>query len=175
VRSVLLSAGGLCFARAMSKKKKGDNPSLRRRVMWPFVLVAVLTLAAISWWWRSRDSVSPVPASTPAAVAKQAPTADAAPLVDRCQRPDGGYVLEISGWKSGGKLEVSYLNPWPIHVGQAAWTQTSDGLNAVVELRDQGYPGATYALRFDASSDRLVGSYYQPAAGQAVSRSGIMT
>ena len=36
-------------------------------------------------------------------------------------RDDGGYTIEIKEVKENGKLDVAYLNPKPIHVGQSEW------------------------------------------------------
>lgn len=150
----------------MSKKRKTETAPSRGRAIAMFLGVALVAGAAVGVWWRSTSRVAPDSAATAATGAAPEPAADASPLLGRWQRPDGGYVLQVTAWQPGGKLEVSYFNPRPIHVGQAAWTRTRDGLNAFIELRDTGYPGATYALRHDAARDQLVGSYYQPAAGQ---------
>jgi hypothetical protein len=150
----------------MSKKQKAEKPTPRGRAIAAILVIALVAGAAIVLWAMRGSRGGPGPDAASTVAAATATAADAGPILGRWQRPDGGYVLEITAWKPGGKLEVNYFNPRPIHVGQAAWTRTSDGLNAFVELRDTGYPGATYALRFDPARDRLVGSYYQPAAGQ---------
>jgi len=85
----------------------------------------------------------------------------------RWLREDGGYVLEIRGGATGGMLEARYFNPRSIHVSRAAWYEGAGVLQVLVELNDTGYPGATYVLRHDPKSDRLVGQYTQPAMQQA--------
>lgn len=88
-------------------------------------------------------------------------------LIGKWLRPDGGYVLEIRAATPDGKLDAGYFNPNPIHVAQATWrTSESLGLVVFVELRDTGYPGATYRLHYRAADDKLSGAYEQPAAGQ---------
>ncbi|HEX2442614.1 MAG TPA: hypothetical protein VHJ77_01620 [Vicinamibacterales bacterium] len=82
------------------------------------------------------------------------------------QRIEGGYVLEIRKADAGGRLEAAYFNPRPIHVAKATAADSGGALRVFVELRDEGYPGATYALTYDPEADRLFGLYTQPAAGQ---------
>ena len=82
-------------------------------------------------------------------------------LVGKWERPDGGYVLEIKGVDGEGKLEAAYFNPNPIHVSRAVVFQRDGGTQVFVELRDTGYPGCTYSLKFDPQSDQLYGEYFQ--------------
>jgi hypothetical protein len=86
-------------------------------------------------------------------------------LIGRWVRPDGGYVIDIRNVHADGKLQAAYFNPRPIHVSRAQVTQ-KEGEKILVELRDAGYPGATYSLRYNAKHDVLVGLYHQPAVGQ---------
>jgi len=87
-------------------------------------------------------------------------------LIGRWVRPDGGYVIDIRNVHADGKLQASYFNPRPIHVSQAQVTQKEGKIQILIELRDVGYPGAAYALRYNAKHDVLVGLYHQPAVGQ---------
>ena len=87
-------------------------------------------------------------------------------LTGRWVRPDGGYVIHIQNVHADGKLQAAYFNPRPIHVSRAQVTQKDGQLQIFIELRDAGYPGATYALRYNAKHDALVGLYHQPAVGQ---------
>ncbi len=88
-------------------------------------------------------------------------------LAGKWLRPDGGYVLDIRSATEDGKLDAGYLNPRPINVSQATWRRSDElGLAVFVELRDKGYPGATYKLYYRAADDKLVGAYTQPAADQ---------
>ena len=88
-------------------------------------------------------------------------------LVGRWIRPDGGYIIEIRNVDSNGQLQVAYFNPRPINVSQARLTFENKEPQVFIELRDVGYPGATYTLNYLAEQDVLAGLYYQPTAGQS--------
>jgi hypothetical protein len=88
-------------------------------------------------------------------------------VLGRWMRADGGYVLELRGAEISGVLEAAYFNPKPIRVSRAIWMQDGGGFKIAVELNDVGYPGATYLLTHQAASDRLVGTYTQPAMQQS--------
>ena len=88
-------------------------------------------------------------------------------LVGRWIRPDGGYIIEIRNVDSNGLLQAAYFNPRPIHVSQARLTSVNKELQVFIELRDVGYPGATYALIYHPEQDVLTGLYYQPTVGQS--------
>jgi hypothetical protein len=88
-------------------------------------------------------------------------------LVGRWIRPDGGYIIEIRNIDSNGMLEAAYFNPRPIHVSQARITIVNKEPRVFIELRDVGYPGATYALTYHPEQDVLAGLYYQPTVGQS--------
>ena len=96
----------------------------------------------------------------------QAEPVDYAKLVGRWLRPDGGYIIEIQKVDINGKIEAAYYNPRSINVSQALAAQKDGVIEVFIELRDTGYPGATYTLKYDKGNDILVGLYYQPAAGQ---------
>jgi hypothetical protein len=87
-------------------------------------------------------------------------------LIGRWVRPDGGYVIDIRHVDPAGSLQAAYFNPRSIHVSRAQVTQKEGEIQIFIELRDAGYPGATYALRYSTKHDVLVGLYHQPAAGQ---------
>ena len=88
-------------------------------------------------------------------------------LVGRWIRPDGGYIIEIRNVDSNGLLEAAYFNPLPINVSQARLTFVNKEPQVFIELRDAGYPGATYKLIYHPKKDVLAGLYYQPAVGQS--------
>ena len=88
-------------------------------------------------------------------------------LVGRWRRPDGGYVLEIGSVEPGGEVHAAYFNPRSIHVSQAQARQKEGKIQVFIELRDTGYPGATYSLTLGAQGDVLAGTYFQPIAGQS--------
>jgi hypothetical protein len=87
-------------------------------------------------------------------------------LVGRWVRPDGGYIIDVRNVHADGKLLAAYFNPRPIHVAQARAKRKDGEIQIFMELRDAGYPGATYALRYNAKHDVLAGLYHQPAVGQ---------
>jgi hypothetical protein len=87
-------------------------------------------------------------------------------LVGRWLRPDGGYIIEIQKVDMNGQIQAAYYNPRSINVSQALAAQKDGIIEVFIELRDTGYPGATYTLKYDQSNDILAGLYYQPAAGQ---------
>jgi len=88
-------------------------------------------------------------------------------LLGRWQRPDGGYVIDISSINADGSLEAAYFNPRPINVSQASAATKEGRINIFIELRDVGYPGARYSLIYNPQSDTLKGLYYQPSVEQS--------
>jgi hypothetical protein len=93
-------------------------------------------------------------------------TADLQRLIGRWLRPDGGYVIDIRQVGSDGKLQAAYYNPRPINISRAQAKGQGGDIHIFIELWDEGYPGATYDLSFNREQDTLVGSYFQPTAGQ---------
>jgi hypothetical protein len=94
------------------------------------------------------------------------PPADLQKLEGRWVRPDGGYVLELSEIKKDGSLKASYFNPRSINVFSAKWSRKEGKINLFVELRDVNYPGSTYNLQYDATTNRLKGTYFQAVEKQ---------
>ena len=86
-------------------------------------------------------------------------------LTGRWQRSDGGYVIEIRNALPNGKLDAVYFNPNPINVSRAEWLLKEASLVVVIELRDDNYPGSIYTLRFQETTDRLTGTYFQAVEG----------
>jgi hypothetical protein len=109
------------------------------------------------------------PVATGSVSAATAPVAvKGTKLIGRWLRPDGGYVLEIRAVDgSTGRMDAVYLNPRPIHVGQAEAKEEGGKLTVFVELQDVGYPGSTYRLTYLPPVDQLIGTYYQPTADQS--------
>lgn len=110
-------------------------------------------------------SVSEVNGTSPeksaAAAAKSVPAPEK--LVGRWLRPDGGYVLEIKRVGADGRIEATYANPRPIRISQAETNEQDGQRRLFVELRDEGYPGCTYKLKYVADTDQLEGIYFQAA------------
>ncbi len=129
------------------------------------VLVALVVIVGGWWLWNERaaDGVATdTGGSSPDAItAEQVDT-----IVGRWRRTDGGYIIDIRGIAAAGNLRVKYFNPRPINVSQAQVVQSATGLHIFIELRDTGYPGATYRLDYDSDKDVLTGLYHQPAANQ---------
>lgn len=93
-------------------------------------------------------------------------TDDLQRLIGRWRRPDGGYVIDIRQIGSNGKMQAAYFNPRSINIFKAQAKGQGEAINVFIELRDEGYPGATYDLVYNRQQDTLVGFYYQPTAGQ---------
>jgi hypothetical protein len=137
---------------------------------------AILTLATIVavavWLVRSQLPATPQPAEAaetttkPSLLTPTGRTSEFQALLGRWQRPDGGYVLQITNADENGKLDAAYFNPKSIHVSRAQALRQGSALKIFVELRDANYPGSTYALAHDPADDRLKGIYYQAALGQ---------
>lgn len=88
------------------------------------------------------------------------------PLAGRWVRPDGGYVLELTGPDEAGLLTAAYFNPLPIHVARTEWKDEKGQLTLFIELRAPNYPGSTYTLTYVPDTDQLAGIYYQAAQQQ---------
>jgi len=88
-------------------------------------------------------------------------------LIGRWQRPDGGYVIDISSINADGSLEAAYFNPRPINVSQASAAVEEGRIKIFIELRDVGYPGARYSLFYTPQDDTLKGLYFQPSVQQS--------
>lgn len=97
---------------------------------------------------------------------REAALSDFKRLEGKWQRPDGGYVLELSEIKPDGSLKATYFNPRPINVSRAELSRKDGKLVIFIELRDINYPGSTYNLHYDPRSDRLKGKYFQAVQGE---------
>jgi uncharacterized protein (DUF2147 family) len=98
--------------------------------------------------------------------AKSSRKSDTQLLVGRWVRPDGGYVLELKVVGKDGNLKAAYFNPRSIHVSRAEFHRNGGTISIFVELRDVNYPGSTYNLQYDPTSDRLKGIYFLAALQQ---------
>jgi hypothetical protein len=165
----------------MGKKKsrkrshRGEASSHKRRNFPRLLLITVCVgvpiaggLLVFNKYTNEADQKTAISASDSSSESN-APTAapdNLRKLVGRWVRPDGGYVIDIRKVDVDGTLQAAYFNPRPIHVSQARVTQKEGEIQIFIELRDVGYPGATYALRYNAKHDVLAGLYHQPAVGQ---------
>ena len=133
----------------MSKKTNGAATGSRRKGWWiTGIILVVVTAVAGYWLWG--QALGPDPSG----------------LNGKWQRPDGGYVLDLSEAGPDGQLKAAYFNPRPINVAQSRWTFKDKTLQVFVQLRDVNYPGSTYTLSYDPATDRLSGIYFQAVQRQ---------
>jgi hypothetical protein len=140
----------------MAAKKKGPHKKRiisRGKLWWIGGLVLIMSILGSYTLHRQME--------TPAQ--KQKIPAE---LASRWQRPDGGYVLELTGIGPDGLVKASYFNPRPINVSRSQWQRQNDRFEVFVELRDVNYPGSRYTLAYQPERNRLHGIYYKAAMGQ---------
>jgi len=157
------------------------NPANKQKLAQPRTNIiglaaAIVTLAAVVAVavWLVRSQLPTTHGATEVATATIKPsqltptgrTSGFQAILGRWQRPDGGYVLQITNADENGKLDAAYFNPKSIHVSRAQALREGSALKVLVELRDANYPGSTYTLAHDPADDRLKGIYYQAALGQ---------
>jgi hypothetical protein len=152
-----------------ASKPKGREVSL---VLIIFICAAVVGLGGWLFYNKSGMRTDPKPEDSNAQNFKKETVQTVSPdnfqdLVGRWIRPDGGYIIEIRNVDSSGQLEAAYFNPRPINISQARLTFLNNEPRVFIELRDVGYPGATYTLSFLPKQNMLAGLYYQPTAGQS--------
>jgi hypothetical protein len=127
----------------------------------------IVTLLAATMLTACGKKVDAPPPAAVNATSQPAPEATAKPgfdkLTGRWLRPDGGYVIEVRSVAPGGNMDASYFNPRPIHVAKAEASETDGTVKVFIELRDVNYPGSTYTLTYDPTSDGLTGVYFQAA------------
>jgi len=147
----------------------------RPRVFLPVLVLAVAAVvASLAWREKNRPKPPPqlaqpqptdVPPATPEPPKTDAKSAFKT-LEGKWLRADGGYVVEVRRTDTDGRLDAAYFNPSPIHVAQAKAKKDQGLIHVFLELRDQGYPGCTYNLVYDAGNDCLAGTYFQAAQGE---------
>jgi hypothetical protein len=153
--------------------KLGKTPPAKRRVRLSplfFLGSAIVVLVVLISWRLQSPSIFSVTRSAnvantanPAAVGNHT---EFQKLKGRWRRPDGGYIMAINGIAETGTMDAAYFNPYPIHVGNAVASRDGNATKVFVELRDVNYPGSTYTLTYEASSDQLKGTYYQAVEQQ---------
>ncbi|SEB14278.1 hypothetical protein [Variovorax sp. YR216] len=92
--------------------------------------------------------------------------ADPAVLRGAWKRTDGNYIILVRDVGTAGEITAMYFNPSPLPFAKAQTSREAGTLRAAFELQAGGYNGSTYELRYDATSDRLVGVYFQAVAKQ---------
>ena len=169
--------GSFMGSKKSSKQKrspKAPKPKKRQFSLVLMVLICAAIVGAGGWLFYHESGIrtDPKPEDSDAQNFDKDAVQTVSPdnfqkLVGRWLRPDGGYIIEIRHVDSNGLLEAAYFNPRPIHVSQARLTLVNKAPQVFIELKDVGYPGATYTLIYDPKQDVLAGLYYQPTVGQS--------
>ena len=156
------------------KSFKAPKPGRRKfsLTLLIFICAAIVGVGGWLFYYKSGIRTDPQPEDSNAQTSREEAAQTISPdnfqnLVGRWIRPDGGYIIEIRNVDSNGMLEAAYFNPRPIHVSQARLTIVNEEPRVFIELKDAGYPGATYSLSYEPNQDVLAGLYYQPTAGQS--------
>jgi hypothetical protein len=82
-------------------------------------------------------------------------------------RTDGGYIIAVRSVDPEGRVDAAYFNPRPINISRAEVVVKGNTARLFIELKDEGYPGSTYTLKYDSTNDALVGVYFQAALQQS--------
>lgn len=82
------------------------------------------------------------------------------------QRPDGSYVFKIRDPQQDGSVDVSYFNPRPVNVSEAAVSTEKNLIKLYVLFQDKGYEGSNYILYYYPQKDILIGFYHQAPMGK---------
>jgi len=146
-----------------ANKTKKRVQKKKKKYLIPLICLVFICLSISVVYAETNES----PAETAAKKSqkKEAPAFDS--LIGSWVRPDGGYVIEISKVHPDGKADAVYLNPRPINVAKANVSEIDGMLGLFIKLQDEGYPGCTYALRYDPEHDAMVGIYYQAVMKQS--------
>ena len=123
---------------------------------------AILMLCAIACSLATLDAAAQTPSPPGKSAAAPAFTA----LKGAWVRPDGGYVIAVTGVTADGRLDAVYFNPTQLPFAKAQASREGSTLQVFLELTAGGYSGSTYHLTYDPASDRLSGTYYQAVAKQ---------
>jgi hypothetical protein len=147
-------------------KTAADKRSSRLSPLLFLTAAIVVLVLFISWRLKSPSgaSVNESKAVNPAAAGS---ATEFQKLKGQWQRPDGGYIMAINNINDTGAMDAAYFNPYPIHVGNAVASRYGRVTNVFIELRDVNYPGSTYTLSYDPSSDQLQGIYFQAVEQQS--------
>lgn len=137
--------------------------SNRKNWLVPVICLIFMWLSAVVVYAETNEPL----AETVAKNSQKKETPDFNRLIGSWVRPDGGYVIEISKIHPDGKADAVYLNPRPINVARASVSEIKGELGLFIKLDDQGYPGCTYALKYNPEYDAMVGVYYQAAMKQS--------
>ncbi|MBN1410958.1 MAG: hypothetical protein JW969_08935 [Spirochaetales bacterium] len=86
-------------------------------------------------------------------------------VIGKWERPDGGYVLEITGIKDN-QVYARYFNPRQINIAKSEIRDSSDGKIIYIEFDDENYKGSFYKLMYVEKNNLLMGKYYAAPADQ---------
>jgi len=158
----------------IKRSLKAPKPKVRNLspVLMIFICAAIVSAGGWLFYNESGMRTDPQPEDSNAQTVGRESVQTVSPdnfrnIVGRWVRPDGGYIIEIRDVDSSGMLQAAYFSPRPIKVSQARLTFENKEPQVFIELRDVGYPGATYTLSYLPEQDVLAGLYYQPTAGQS--------
>ena len=145
------------------QKQKSSKANKRKNLSKPLLIAGALisVVVLITIVVVTQDSST----EHELAVVEEAPDFDR--LNGSWIRSDGGYVIKISDIQPDGQMTAAYYNPRPINVSRARYISDNGILKVFIELRDQGYPGSTYEMKYHPEHDALVGIYYQAAMQQS--------
>ena len=131
-------------------------------------MAVVVVLAAGGFWWSKHRQADVAPVAAPASQTTKTSVSLSSfdKLKGRWLRAEGSYIIEVRSVEASGKMNAAYFNPRPINVAKAEAMKAGEDLNVFVELRDVNYPGSTYTLTYQPSTDRLVGTYFHAVSGQ---------
>jgi len=151
----------------MGKSKKIEKPGKsvqkdRKKWQLPLIFLVLMGLAAAVGYNLLKDNSS----ETAGTALQKKESPDFKRLIGSWVRPDGGYVIEISKIHPDGAVALAYFNPRPINVARASVSETDGVVELFVELRDLGYPGSTYTLKYNPEHDVMIGVYFQAAIQQ---------
>jgi len=128
-------------------------------------LATAVVLSLGTWWWQLKFADVSFAQNSTALTKVANPIASASnsefeQIKGRWQRPDGGYVVAIKSIADNGAIDAGYFNPKSIHVAKAEAFREGNATKVFIELRDVNYPGSSYTLTYDPTSDQLKGVYY---------------
>jgi hypothetical protein len=154
-----------------SNKKRNTNSPAARRFPTPVAMAVVVVLAAGGLWWSKHRQADVAPVAAPASQTTNTSVSSEAPspfekLKGRWLRAEGSYIVEVRSVEPGGKMDAAYFNPRPINVAKAEAVKAGGDLKVFVELRDVNYPGSTYTLTYEPTTDSLAGTYFHAVSGQ---------
>ncbi len=130
---------------------------------WGKMFFSSLLPMLICWTWL----LWPMPGATQASTVEALESSDCKRIEGYWRRLDGGYILQLQDVKEDGSLNAAYFNPQPINVSRAEARRKEGTVTLFVELRDINYPGSTYTLDYDSTTDQFMGVYFHAVSKQS--------